>query len=387
MYFFFKNKCIKIEKGNDNLQEVPYSELKGYIWKNQIIDHEITLLPADDASDTSNCLFGQFLEKVCSPQNIDFPDDRSKREPDRSRLKAIISSIGYLLHTYKDSTDSKAIVYCEEKIAKGNEMNGRTGKSITGMAISHLRKRTFYDMKKERLDDKFLFQKVNLETQFLQFDDAKKNFDFESIFCIITEGMTVERKGQKPIDIPREHSPKVLITTNNVLSNDTASHRARKFEVEYSDFFSDEWTPVNEFGKKFFAEGWEKDDPEWDRFYNFMMFCGFFYLSNGLTTYEQVNLAERKINDRIPEEFRDLADDQIGKLNNDEKIYKGELYDMFVTANKIYGPSGKRACTAVSTTRWFKEYMDFKGIQIKDDRDKQGERKKYWTIENQEKNP
>ena len=43
----------------------------------------------------------------------------------------------------------------------------------------------------------------------------KKYFSFESMFSLITEGLTIEKKNKDAIKIPFQKSPKLIITTNH----------------------------------------------------------------------------------------------------------------------------------------------------------------------------
>jgi hypothetical protein len=56
----------------------------------------------------------------------------------------------------------------------------------------------------------FPYQTVSSDCQVLAFDDVRKNFNFESLFSIITEGLTIEYKGRDAIKLPVKDSPKVL---------------------------------------------------------------------------------------------------------------------------------------------------------------------------------
>ena len=40
----------------------------------------------------------------------------------------------------------------------------------------------------------FAYQLVSADTQILCFDDVKKYFDFERLFSVVTEGLTLEKK-------------------------------------------------------------------------------------------------------------------------------------------------------------------------------------------------
>lgn len=382
-YFYFQNGYVVVSK--DKVELKPYSELDGYIWKDQKIEHNLKLIDEETASDTSNCLFGRFLEKVCSPATPDCISDKSKRKVDESRLSALVSAVGYLLHTYQDPAIPKAVVFCEEKIAKDDESNGRTGKGLTAYALKLMRKRVLYNGKQVDFRDRFIFQKITPDTQLIVFDDVKKNFDFEFLFSVLTEGITIEKKGQKPIDIPFSRTPKILISTNSVLSNDTDSHKARKFEIEFSDYFSADWTPFDEFKTNFFESGWSKNDEEWDRFYSFMIYSIYHYLGNGLVEYQQINLEERKLLAKVPEEFLEICQEEFERFKIGEKVYKEEIYEEFIKRNKIYGPTGKYAVTQRTTTKWFALFLNFQNANFLEYKNTtRDDKRKYWKLNDED---
>lgn len=378
-FFYFKNCYIKVTA--EKVEVKDYNELKSCLWKDQLINHDLNLLDEETASDTNQCLFGRFLEKVCSPANAESMRDRKLRKIDEKRLSALVSALGYLMHTYQDPAVPKAVVFCEEKIAKDDESNGRTGKGLTASALKLMRKRVLYNGKQVDFRDRFIFQKISPDTQLIVFDDVKKNFDFEFLFSVLTEGITIEKKGQKPIDLPFSRTPKILISTNSVLSNDTDSHKARKFEIEFSDYFSADYTPFDEFKVNFFESGWGENDPEWDRFYSFMIYSVYHYLNNGLVEYQQINLEERKLLAKVPEEFLEICSEELEKLQNEGKVFKEDIYEEFIKRNKIYGPTGKYAVTQKITTKWFNLFLNFKKIEFCEQVNTSREdRRKYWRL-------
>ena len=378
-YIPFKNGIVRVSKDSDNPVIIPYKDFDGCIWKDAIIQRKFSLIP--EAEDTGNSVFGRFLEKVCSPKNKEYPDDRTKRICDEDRLISLMSSIGYLCHTYKDPTITKAIIYCEEAIADYDESNGRTGKGLTFNAISKIRKHHLYNGKQVDFNDKFFFQDIQQDTRLMVFDDVRKKFDFEALFSILTEGISVERKGQKPFKIPFVRSPKVLITTNSVISNDSGSHRARKFEIEFSDYFSADYTPFDEFQEYMFEQGWGDEGEQWDRFYSFMLYCVKTYLDCGLSEYEKVNLDERKLREDIPEEFLDFAFEEVGKIKEGETIYKDELFERFTNIYPMFGPKGKQEKSQRHTTKWFMRVLKFYKLTITEDDNRKGSaRKRGWKL-------
>ena len=133
------------------------------------------------------------------------------------------STLGYLIHTFKDKTDQKAIIFNDQEI--DDNPNGGSGKSLMLTAIGNIRKIIKIDGKAYNPSkNDFVYQRVNLDTQVLAFDDVRKHFDFEQLFSLITEGIPVNRKNKDEIYIPFERSPKIVITTNYVISGAGTPH-------------------------------------------------------------------------------------------------------------------------------------------------------------------
>jgi hypothetical protein len=207
--------------------------------------------------------------------------------------------------------------------------------------------------------DRFFFQNVELDTQLFIIDDAKKNLDFEALFSKMTEGLTIERKNQKSFHIPFENSPKFLISTNYVLPNDSDSHKARKLEIEFSDYYSATYTPLDDFGVQFF-NGW--DQSEWDKFYSFMMHCTLLYLQKGLKDYQKANLEQRKFEAYgIPFEFEDFVFDLIKNLDWDKRIPRAVLSEKFIENHKSFQNKSNKLFTL-----WFKRILTFNKIEFEE---------------------
>jgi hypothetical protein len=380
MTFFFQNGCVKVT--DTTAEIVDYKTLNGFVWKNQISKHDIELYPIDESLDTNFCMFSKFISYVCSVKNPDAPDDRKARLLDLQRFKSLMSALGYLLHTYKDPTITKAVIFCEEKIAYNDESNGRSGKGLTSVALGYLRNRTPISGKKIDFRDRFAFQEVTAATQLLSFEDTRKDFNLESIFNILTEGLVVELKGKKAFTIPYDKSPKVIVSTNYVIANDSDSYRARKFEIEFSDYFTADYTPKHEFGTMLFEKGWTDNKTEWDKFFSFLIACCCFYLKNGLIQYTPKNINERKLKSKVPDEFLEYAIDILSDIHSGERIYKDDIYKNFTDKNKFYASGSKTAIPQRKTTKWFEDVMDFKNINYVHDRTGvRSERRSSWIIE------
>jgi hypothetical protein len=174
---------------------------------------------------------------------------------------------------------------------------------------------------------------------------------------LITEGITLEYKGQDAIKLPVTKSPKILITTNYTVGGVGGSFERRKFEVEMSDYFSFKHTPVDEFGHLLFDD-W--DSEEWLKFDNFMITCVQFYLQNGLTKHDFKNLEVRKFIKNTCFEFYEWSrPDQDGKNENIEfnvRCNKQNYYENFVNEYpdfRTYKLSQKRF------TQWIEHYCKF----------------------------
>ena len=195
---------------------------------------------------------------------------------------------------------------------------------------------------------------INKDTQIFLMDDVPKHFNFESLFSIITEGMTIEKKGQDAYQIPFKESPKISITTNYTINGSGASHERRVFEVEIANYFNENRTPEMEFGHLFFAE-W--DETEWAKFDNFMIRCVQFFLKNGLVQSDKVNLQLRKFKNEVGTEFIEFMDAQT--LDGSPKNRK-EFRDEF---NRNY-PNVAKFNTPQKFNKKVKDYCEFHNLKL-----------------------
>jgi len=333
--FYFKNKFVRVTKDN-GITLHNYLELDGKIWKSHIIQRDFKPVNNEEKS-----VYERFLFNVAG------------KSPDR--LKTIKSSIGYLLHGYKDSGNAKVIVLVDEKIPDNDEPNGRTGKSLFGKAISKIKRSSRIDGKNFGFNERFTFQQVYLDTKILEFNDVKRDFDFERLFSVTTDDMTIENKNEKPFTLSFDDSPKILVSTNFTIKGQGASYEDRLFEVEFSDYYNKNHKPLDDFDKLFFDE-W--DEVEWNRFDNFMLECVELYLKEGLVEYEQINLERRKLLDNTAPEFIEFAEQKI-KLN--QEYGKNALYNSFKMKYMDFNSWLKQR----TFTKWTKLYAKYCGYEYK----------------------
>lgn len=300
-YLYYKNCAVEITK--DGVQEIDYLNLDGFIWEKHIINREYK------QEDSTGCEFEKFINLVAG------------KDPDR--VRSLYSVIGYLLHSFKNPSDNKAIIFNDEIIS--DNPNGGSGKGIISNALSHIKRVTTLDGKQFDFDKSFPYQTVSADTQVLVFDDVKKNFSFENLFSLVTEGITLEKKNKDAIKLPVEKSPKILITTNYTIKGEGGSFERRKFEVELSSYFNDNYSPIQEFGHMLFDD-WNAD--EWHKFDSFMILCIQFYLKKGLIPYKHHNLETRKFINNTSHEFYEWAESD--NIPIDEPIEKPVLFDQFI---------------------------------------------------------
>lgn len=338
-HFFFANTAAVVTQ--EGIKPVPMDELKGHIWKSQIIERNFTAIPEEEIHQSE---FYSFLLNV------------SDNDPER--LESLFSIIGYLLHSFKSPDLAKAVILCDARISEDpSQPNGRTGKGIIVNALGMLRKVAAIDGKTFNPQKTFGFQRVDLDTRLLFLDDVKRNFAFEAFFSVITEGISIERKHRDEIRIPFEDSPKVIISTNYVIQGQGASHEARKIEFELSDHYGLDHTPQDEFGHLFFND-W--DQGEWNRFYNLMLHCVEVYLRSGIIAPPTVNLELRKLIQATNEDFLEFM--EVREIPQDEWLNKNELKDEFTGCFPDYSTR----ITQRTFNSWLRHWATFQGLKVEE---------------------
>lgn len=337
-YLYYKNCAVKVT--HDEVVKIDYLDLGGYVWKDHVIDREFS------SCDSGDCDYKQFVSNICG-----------KIE---SRTNSMRSTIGYLLHAWKNLSYCPATILNDEVISDNPE--GGTGKGLFMNALSHMKKLVVIDGKSFNFEKSFAYQLVSADTQILCFDDVKKHFDFERLFSVVTEGLTLEKKNKDAIKIPFSKSPKVTITTNYAIKGKGSSFERRKWELELTQFYTKDFTPLKEFGKLMFGE-W--DDLEWCRFDNYMIECLQMYMKFGLIKSEFVNLRIRQLSAETCHEFLEWSGligegGQNEKLKPGGKIYKNDLYLDFCDDNPDFAPKSKFTVSRTRYYKWLVAYSVYK---------------------------
>ena len=325
-YLAFKNGILKVSK--DNIEVVDFIDVDGYVWESSIIQRDFKI--SKDEND-----FKKFILNI------------SNNEP-----TAMEVVLGYLLTNYKNKMNNRAIILNDEVISENPE--GGTGKGLFVQGLKHIRKVAILDGKE--FDDKksFPYQTVSQDTSILCFDDVKKNFNFESKFSLVTEGMTLERKNKDAIKLPVEDSPKLIISTNYAIKGEGNSHDRRRHELEFSQYYNGKRTPYDEFGKQLFDDWNEK---EFNAFDNYMVNCLQLYLKLGLVEQNAKNIKLRKLIAETAFEFFEWIDD-VENVSRNNRLDKQQYFDEFIKAFPDFRPWLQRKKFNI----WVKKYCTYKGF-------------------------
>lgn len=346
-YLYYLNCAVKVTQ--KEIVPIDYVDLGGYVWKDHVIDRNFKVTKS-----ASKCTYKKFIENICAK--------------DDNRIKSMESTIGFLLHAHKNLSFCPAVILNDEVISDTPE--GGTGKGLFMNALSQMKKIVTIDGKSFTFERSFAYQLVSADTQILVFDDVRKHFDFERLFSVVTEGLTLEKKNKDAIKIPFHKSPKIAITTNYAIKGTGNSFARRKWELELHQYYRKDYTPLDEFGKLMFGD-W--NDEEWLSFDNYMIGCLKSYLKTGLVKSDFVNLKIRHLSASTSHDFiewvglvGDVAPVSSGYdmsniefLKEGKKVHKKSLYDDFVSEYPDYGPRAKMTVSLKRFYTWINDYCKF----------------------------
>lgn len=328
--FYFRNCYVKIS--NNDMQVFDYTSLEHSIWTNRLIPRNFK-----KSSAVKN---GQF-ERFC--KNISGDDS--------TRFKHLQSVIGYLLHRYKNPSITKAIIFYDENMHKSTGAEGGTGKTLISNAIAKCREVVTYNGKELKNGSWFKNQRITPNTDLVVYDDVPEKFDFESLFPILTTGIEVERKREHSFEIPFKESPKVFISSNYYVGGPGgSSDRRRRCEFEVANFYSDKFTPYDDFGATFFEE-WSFE--EWNSFFVFMMNCVQIYLKEGLLHGDIKENSKRRVEGTTSIYFYEYISSlvELGEKNDQRE---------FVEVLQKYHPD----LTSHQFTKWLKIYCSEMNLNL-----------------------
>lgn len=334
-YIYFRNCAVKVTA--DSVEQIMYEDLGGYLWGRQRLDRDFIEVEYE------GCEYNRFVSNISGG--------------DYERLRTMESTIGYLMHNFNDVSFNPVVILNDETISDKPE--GGTGKGIFVSAISKLRNTITIDGKKFDPRDKFQYQRVTPDTQLLAYQDIEKNFRFDLLFSQITDGMTIEMKNKMQLYFPFEEIPKMVITTNHAVKGDGNSYERRQWELEFTQYYKNGFTPLQEFGHNLF-DGW--DTEEWHKFDNYMIANLQMFLSKGLIKSKFKNLKVRKLEAATSSEFREwcLGRDRLYNLDPNVDYTGQDLFNDFVSNYPDYAPTGKARIANRTFYKWLDEYAKFR---------------------------
>ena len=357
-HLYFNDKFWKVTK--NKIQEFPITELDGYVWEHRVKTANVTLLdplvintnivtieqaiannvPQEHLNDVvgmfeyelteigEKCDFLKYLLLTSNYHHREKELTIAQQAENSKHFLAKVTALGYMSHTYRDENVLKAVVCMDSRESEVGESNGRTGKSLLGMAMEQLLSTVVIDGKQKEMDkDQFLWEEVDSNTDLVFIDDVRVNFDIEAFFNVITGRMKINSKGAKKFTLKREDTPKFIISTNHALNGDGDSFRDRQHLLGFSDYFSATRKPKDEFGSLFFSEWGHGELDQWNLFYNLQAFCIQTYFKYGLVAAPDKRLMKRKQRQSIGETFISWADEFFTKDNYlNREVSKIEAY-------------------------------------------------------------
>lgn len=273
-HFFFKNGVLKILKNGTerfcSLDEIEVGESK--IWKTSVLDMEYRAFGRTDYKDG---VFYKFCRNAVGENGIEY----------------LMRAIGYLLHSYKDPSIPKAVIFSEANQDDSMEANGGTGKSIIAKdALSIFRNLSTVDCKSYDPKNRFKFQGIKEESDIAALEDVKYNFEYNDIYNFLTGDAEFERKNLSTIIVPFERSPKFVITTNYGIPASGSSDQRRRCVIGFLNHYSAKHTPYDEFGHILFKDWKGEREDEWQYFFMFMKECVKLYFEKGIESYNHTKI-------------------------------------------------------------------------------------------------
>ncbi|MEX0274283.1 MAG: CHC2 zinc finger domain-containing protein [Flavobacteriaceae bacterium] len=353
-YIYFNKNFFKITDEGIELEEI--KNLNGQVWRDNIIDFspiktepllsEVHQINENDIRANENlanfkgeysvgfsesgnrCHFLSFLLNTSTffGKDKSFEDATFEERFETTRhLLSKLTAFGYMLHRYRNAAVEKAVVGMDGTMSEVGKSNGRSGKSLFGLAVEQLIPTvTIPGKKRNLLEDQFLFQEVDQRTAAIFFDDVRSNFDFEFLFPYITGKFTLEKKGMGKMTLPRDFVQKFYISTNHALRGDGGSFEDRQFMLGFSNWYNARHKPIDDFKVMFFDE-W--DETQWNLFYNLAALCLHLYFKHGLIPAPSEKLINRKLRQEMGEQFLDWAEEYFSNPQNVQcQIYKDTMY-------------------------------------------------------------
>jgi hypothetical protein len=193
-------------------------------------------------------------------------------------------------------------------------------------------------------DNPHIYDRVTEHTDLIIVDDSDQYLSFKFFFDSITGELIVNPKNNQSYEIPFEHSPKFVFTSNFVLKNIDSSTEARLLYNVFSDYYHEkgegdyykETRKVSDdFKKNLFKADYT--ETEWNADFNFFAYCLQFYLSvpgNQKLNAPMGNVTQRQLLTTMGQQFKEWADVY---LEPDEFVVRYSALKQFEESSKLRG--------------------------------------------------
>jgi len=403
-YLFFKDKYWRVT--DSGIEEKTYNELDSFVWNDKIIDYSpaaksqklievtkitqnvINSLPIEErfglderigefsldfSEDAMKSHYLQFLINASNFTHNKNPEEITEADQfeNNRHFVAKMTCLGYMMHQYRDKSCEKAVICMDGKLSEVGESNGRSGKSLFGMALDKMVPTVYINAKSKNLtDDPFWAEEVTEKTSIIFLDDVRANIDFEFFFPVITGKLAINGKGIRKFTLSEDDTPKILITTNHAISGSSGSFRDRQALIAFSDYYNENHKPKDDFGINFWSD-WEGTE-QWNLFYQFMAECLQLYFQIGLVAPTFENLERRRMRQFIGEDFIAWANEYFGTLDDQDvnDIYDSDFVnrrlprkDMFDNFIAQY-PNQKRWVSPTLFKKKLKTWCEFMNLKF-----------------------
>ena len=328
----------------------------------------------------------EFLTYLVNASNNYFTWDaprevsQAERAEWNQHIVSKITALGFLLCDWKPANERNAVVIQDHLMSEVGQSHGGAGKSLVGDAVGRIKNQYTIDGGNARGDDPFLFSGVTKATRNVFIDDIRPNFNFKSLFTMITGPMAVNPKNKDRFNIPVDQSPKILVTTNHTINGASEpSVRRRITYMEFSPWYNPDHTPMNDFHHMFFDD-W--DDYQWCLFDNFMAECVMYYLRSfndgwakegqGAVPPPMQMIEKRSLRQEMSESLYQWADEFFDPSgpNLNQRLNRNELLKTFY---EFAGPTG-HGVTRTNFMMKIQAFCKFKGYDFNNNKpNKKGE--------------
>lgn len=305
-YIFYNNCIVRVSK--DGIQTIDYDEIDTvvngifmedngtYIWSTNILNRDFPIgfiSSTGEKKHQHDSDFEIFIDCICGLAKGLIEEKDGKTIYHKShiitttgenglipykRKQALCNIFGYLMHNNYEC-NMKSVMFIDMNKDNIGKPAGGTGKGIIGKALSQMLNRSENDSKYIAVagknfdpEDERRYSEGDITTQLIHIEDIKSSFRFEGFFNDVTDGAVFRKMYQDKT----RHRVKLMLSSNQPIDISAPSCKRRMVVFELDNFFNENKTPQDIFGKRFFESQWNKTD--WCMFDVFMIRCCYEYM-------------------------------------------------------------------------------------------------------------